>query len=43
MGELIALCDRIFAGQPMLYWQRALEQAHNLIRRKRGEHVGLGA
>ncbi|MGH8738827.1 MAG: CoA transferase, partial [Burkholderiales bacterium] len=27
MPELIALCDRIFAGQPMQYWQRALEQA----------------
>jgi crotonobetainyl-CoA:carnitine CoA-transferase CaiB-like acyl-CoA transferase len=27
MRELIELCDRIFAGQPMPYWQRALEQA----------------
>ena len=27
MRELIQLCDRIFAGQPMQYWQRALEQA----------------
>jgi crotonobetainyl-CoA:carnitine CoA-transferase CaiB-like acyl-CoA transferase len=27
MRELIALCDWIFAGQPMPYWQRALEQA----------------
>jgi crotonobetainyl-CoA:carnitine CoA-transferase CaiB-like acyl-CoA transferase len=27
MRELIELCDRIFAGQPMQYWQRALEQA----------------
>jgi crotonobetainyl-CoA:carnitine CoA-transferase CaiB-like acyl-CoA transferase len=27
MGELIQLCDRIFAGQPMQYWQRALETA----------------
>jgi formyl-CoA transferase len=27
MGELIQLCDRIFAGQPMAYWQRALEEA----------------
>ncbi|MFZ1908356.1 MAG: CoA transferase [Burkholderiales bacterium] len=27
MRELIELCDRIFAGQPMPYWRRALEQA----------------
>jgi len=27
MRELIELCDRIFAGQPMQHWQRALEQA----------------
>jgi len=27
MRELIQLCDRIFAGQPMQHWQRALEQA----------------
>ena len=27
MGELVRLCDRIFAGQPMQHWQRALEQA----------------
>lgn len=27
MRELIALCDRIFAGQPMAYWQRALGEA----------------
>jgi formyl-CoA transferase len=27
MGELIQLCDRIFASQPMAYWQRALEEA----------------
>jgi len=27
MGELVALCDEIFAGQPMPYWQRALERA----------------
>ena len=27
MGELIRLCDGIFAGQPMSYWQRALEAA----------------
>ncbi len=27
MGELVRICDRIFAGQPMPYWQRALEQA----------------
>jgi crotonobetainyl-CoA:carnitine CoA-transferase CaiB-like acyl-CoA transferase len=27
MRELIQLCDRIFAGQPMQYWQRALEEA----------------
>lgn len=27
MRELIELCDRIFASQPMPYWQRALEQA----------------
>src|SRR6185436_14456713 len=27
MRELIQLCDGIFAGQPMSYWQRALEAA----------------
>ena len=27
MGELVRLCDRIFAEHPMQYWQRALEQA----------------
>jgi crotonobetainyl-CoA:carnitine CoA-transferase CaiB-like acyl-CoA transferase len=27
MRELIQLCDRIFASQPMPYWQRALEEA----------------
>ncbi len=27
MRELIALCDGIFASQPMEYWQRALEAA----------------
>jgi crotonobetainyl-CoA:carnitine CoA-transferase CaiB-like acyl-CoA transferase len=27
MRELIQLCDRIFATQPMQYWQRALEAA----------------
>jgi len=27
MGELVRICDRIFARQPMPYWQRALEQA----------------
>ena len=27
MRELIALCDRIFAAQPMPYWQRSLEAA----------------
>ena len=27
MRELIELCDRIFASQPMQYWQRALEGA----------------
>ena len=27
MGELIAICDLIFAGQPMHYWERALEDA----------------
>lgn len=27
MRELIALCDAIFASQPMPYWQRALEEA----------------
>jgi len=27
MRELIAICDRIFAGQPMAYWQRALDEA----------------
>jgi crotonobetainyl-CoA:carnitine CoA-transferase CaiB-like acyl-CoA transferase len=27
MRELIQLCDRIFASQPMHYWQRALEEA----------------
>jgi crotonobetainyl-CoA:carnitine CoA-transferase CaiB-like acyl-CoA transferase len=27
MRELIQLCDRIFAGQPMPHWQRALEEA----------------
>lgn len=27
MRELIQLCDRIFASQPMQYWQRALEEA----------------
>jgi crotonobetainyl-CoA:carnitine CoA-transferase CaiB-like acyl-CoA transferase len=27
MRELIQLCDRTFASQPMPYWQRALEQA----------------
>jgi formyl-CoA transferase len=27
MRELIQLCDRIFASQPMPYWQRALEAA----------------
>jgi formyl-CoA transferase len=27
MRELIELCDRIFASQPMQYWQRALEEA----------------
>jgi formyl-CoA transferase len=27
MGELVRLCDRIFATQPMEYWQRRLEEA----------------
>lgn len=27
MGELIRLCDSIFATQPMDYWRRALEEA----------------
>jgi crotonobetainyl-CoA:carnitine CoA-transferase CaiB-like acyl-CoA transferase len=27
MRELIQLCDRIFASQPMQYWQRRLEEA----------------
>ena len=27
MGELIRLCDSIFASQPMDYWRRALEEA----------------
>jgi formyl-CoA transferase len=27
MRELIQLCDRIFASQPMAYWQRALDEA----------------
>jgi crotonobetainyl-CoA:carnitine CoA-transferase CaiB-like acyl-CoA transferase len=27
MGELVRLCDGIFATQPMQYWQRALEAA----------------
>jgi formyl-CoA transferase len=27
MGELIRICDGIFASQPMAYWQRALEAA----------------
>jgi formyl-CoA transferase len=27
MGELIRLCDQIFATQPMDYWKRALEEA----------------
>ena len=27
MGELVALCDRIFATQPMSHWQRRLEEA----------------
>ena len=27
MGELIGICDGIFARQPMAYWQRALEAA----------------
>ncbi|MFY9315144.1 MAG: CoA transferase [Burkholderiales bacterium] len=27
MGELIRLCDDIFASQPMAYWARALEEA----------------
>jgi crotonobetainyl-CoA:carnitine CoA-transferase CaiB-like acyl-CoA transferase len=27
MGELVRLCDGIFAGQPMAYWQRRLEEA----------------
>lgn len=34
MGELIRLCDSIFATQPMDYWRRALEEAdvpHSVI------------
>ena len=27
MGELVKLCDEIFASQPMAYWQRRLEEA----------------
>ena len=27
MGELVAICDRIFATQPMDYWKRRLEEA----------------
>lgn len=27
MGELVRLCDGIFASQPMPYWQRRLEEA----------------
>ncbi len=27
MGELVRLCDGIFASQPMAYWQRRLEEA----------------
>ena len=27
MGELVRLCDGIFATQPMRYWQRTLEEA----------------
>ncbi len=27
MKELIQLCDRIFAGQPMAHWKRALDEA----------------
>jgi crotonobetainyl-CoA:carnitine CoA-transferase CaiB-like acyl-CoA transferase len=27
MGELVALCDRIFASDPMSHWQRRLEEA----------------
>src|SRR5258706_8587317 len=27
MGELVRLCDQIFASQPMDYWRRALEEA----------------
>ncbi len=27
MGELVRLCDGIFAAQPMQYWQRRLEEA----------------
>ncbi len=27
MGELVRLCDRVFAEHPMRHWQRALEQA----------------
>jgi crotonobetainyl-CoA:carnitine CoA-transferase CaiB-like acyl-CoA transferase len=27
MGELVAICDRIFATQPMEYWKRRLEEA----------------
>jgi crotonobetainyl-CoA:carnitine CoA-transferase CaiB-like acyl-CoA transferase len=27
MGELVQLCNRIFASQPMAYWQRRLEEA----------------
>jgi formyl-CoA transferase len=27
MSELVQLCDGIFAGQPMAYWQRRLEEA----------------
>ena len=34
MRELIQICDRIFATQPMHYWQRALEEAdvpHSIV------------
>lgn len=27
MGELVRLCDQVFASQPMQYWQRRLEEA----------------
>lgn len=27
MGELVRLCDSIFAGQPMAHWQRRFEEA----------------